>query len=613
MDYRSRIAVIPLSNGTGRDQYNPLCSTITETVSLVLQFLKDYKLVDEEDVDLSRLEEAGGDDLDSLRILAEGEGVNEIVFGRMEEKDGAFSFSIALFNVDEGRITNTQKADAETVLDVFDAGDELTEGLIAQLSDVTIAFGSISLVQTGGKGNYTVNLDGYPLRNPEKIFRKVLNGSYEVSITQQRLTGEQVVYSETVEVREGVISPVEFEIPPGTPEEFEWMEEKGSALLALGEEEESFDRFMEELTLFQYNTQALEYDHELEGLRDGYIERASDLASATMQKKMEDVDGSFYDKKVDFAETLARYRDMSSLVKTDYDVQILDSTENTSFSEPGKVQSDGASRIVFSAFDRDGEHSLYLWDRSTDTVLSRSLEGIASASYGGDFVLTPRRIFLWEQGAAELEILDHRLETKELLPVPGLAEGESGVKLALSPEDQIYLISSGIIRVIDTAREYDESGELMLPDRYYSIEENLESALADESSAPGDIFFDGARHLNVFYPSAGMLYIFDMRGKVLRTLHLAESLPESRIAADDSGFIYLTLYEENSIVKYTPSGEFISRFGRYGSNPGEFSLPTGVALNREGLLFVSDSYNRRIQSMTPPFHPRCFSGDGQLR
>ncbi len=598
-DYRSRIAVIPLSNGTGRDQYNPLCSTITETVSLVLQFLKDYKLVDAEDADIGRLEEAGMDDLESLKILAEEEGVNEIVFGRMEESGGAFSFSIALFNVNEGRITNTQSVRAETVLDVFDAGDELTEGLIAQLSDVTIAFGSISLLQTGGKGNYTVKLDGYPLRNPEKIFRKVLNGSYEVSITQHRLTGEQTVYLERVEVREGEESPVEFEIPPGSPEEFEWMEEKGSALLALGGKEESFDSFMEELTLFQYSTRALEYDADLEGLRDSYMERAAELASGTLQARMDEVDGSFYDRSVDFGETLTRYQQMSSLVNTHYDIQILDSSGDTVFSEPRKIQSDGGSRVAFSAFDRNKEHSLFLWDRTTDTIHSRSLKGEPSASYDGEFVLTSRRVFLREPGSAELEIMDHRLQTKEILPVPDLDGEEEGIKMALSPENQVYLISSGIIRVIDTAREYDESGELLLPDRYYSIEENLESSLSDEDSAPGEAFFDSARHLNVFYPSSGMLYIFDMRGNLLRTLYLAESQPESCIAVDNSGFIYLTLYEQNTLLKYTPSGDLISSFGRYGSNPGEFSLPAGIALNRDGVLLVSDSYNGRIQSMTP--------------
>ena len=596
-DYRSRIAVIPLVNGTSREQYNPLCSTITETVSLVLQFLKDYKLVDEEDIDLTRLGETVGEDLTALKSTAEQEGVDEIVFGRMEESDGKFLFSISLFNVDAGRITNNQSVEAESVLDVFDAGDELTEGLIAQLSDVTIAFGSIELVQKAGKGNYTVNLDGYPLRNPEKTFRKVLNGSYEIAITQKRLTGMETVFLERIEVTEGKKSIVEFVIPPGSSEEFEWMDERGAALLSLGRDEEDFDRFMEELTLFQTRTLALEYDAELEGLRDSYMKKAGELASGTLRNRMEAVDASFYEKNVNFGDVLKDYEDLSAFVKTSYDYRILESGETAVFSEPQKIQSDGGSRVSFLAYGPDGYNALYIWNRVDDSILSRPVSGSALQRFSGDFYLTSRQIVLWEPGESQVEILDHQLETKDHMPVPDLPEGGDGIKLALSPEDQLYLISSETIRVVDMTREYDEEGKLLPPDRYYSTEETLAAALADEKSPVGDLFFDSAGYLNAFYPSVGMLYIFDQRGNLLKKVHLPESEPESRIAVDDTGFLYMSLYKQNSLVKYTQSGELISSIGRYGSNPGEFSLPAGVALSSDGFLFVSDSYNGRIQSM----------------
>lgn len=49
-------------------------------------------------------------------------------------------------------------------------------------------------------------------------------------------------------------------------------------------------------------------------------------------------------------------------------------------------------------------------------------------------------------------------------------------------------------------------------------------------------------------------------------------------------------------------GQLLLAFGGRGSSPGQFWLPSGIALDGDGHLFVSDSYNSRIQvfSYDPP-------------
>jgi sugar lactone lactonase YvrE len=49
------------------------------------------------------------------------------------------------------------------------------------------------------------------------------------------------------------------------------------------------------------------------------------------------------------------------------------------------------------------------------------------------------------------------------------------------------------------------------------------------------------------------------------------------------------------IVKFTKDGKFIKAWGREGSAAGEFDVPHGVALDRQGRLFVADRSNNRIQ------------------
>ncbi|MDC7232444.1 MAG: hypothetical protein PQJ58_04385 [Spirochaetales bacterium] len=599
VDFRSKIVIVPMENQTGSDQYNPLCNTITDTVSLVLEFLKDYRVLEEDEFNLARLQRIDPSDRESIKEAALEEDIDEIIYGTMVQVDDVFQFTISLYNVKKARVTNTESAEAFSVLEVFDAGDELTAGLISQISDIKIAFGSVKLEQKGGKGNYTVNLDTYPLRNPDKTFQKVLNGQYEISISQQRLTGVETVFTRIIDVVEDQETVVEFTIPPGSPEEFQWMEEEGDALLALGQNEENFDQFMAELTSFQNRTLALEYDKDLQGLRQSYLDQAGELATATLQGRMEEADSSFYSKRVRFDESLQEYEGISSLVETEYEISMLSSSKDLFLSEPQKIQTGRGDLVYFTAYDIKQKNFLFQWNPEDDNVLFKELQSVDAEPYKGDFFVSGWKVFLWEPGSSQIEILDDMLKTLETIPIPDLAGGGSGYKLTVSPSGLIYIIGGSTVRVIDTSRQYDDSGELMLPDRYYSIEETLSDVLASENSSPGDIYFDNANHLNVFYPETGDLYNTDAKGNLLKKINLSLSRPESRVCSDDTGFYYITVYDENSIAKYTPAGELITTIGQYGSDRDQFSLPTGIAVGQEGILFVADSYNARIKKMVP--------------
>ncbi|MEX0618035.1 MAG: peptidyl-alpha-hydroxyglycine alpha-amidating lyase family protein [Pseudohongiellaceae bacterium] len=51
----------------------------------------------------------------------------------------------------------------------------------------------------------------------------------------------------------------------------------------------------------------------------------------------------------------------------------------------------------------------------------------------------------------------------------------------------------------------------------------------------------------------------------------------------------------NRIVKYNSNGEYQMEWGETGSNPGQFRTPHGLAMDSEGLLYVGDRSNRRVQ------------------
>ncbi len=51
----------------------------------------------------------------------------------------------------------------------------------------------------------------------------------------------------------------------------------------------------------------------------------------------------------------------------------------------------------------------------------------------------------------------------------------------------------------------------------------------------------------------------------------------------------------NRIVKYAPDGTYLMEWGETGSEPGQFRTPHALAFDSEGLLYVGDRSNRRIQ------------------
>ena len=67
------------------------------------------------------------------------------------------------------------------------------------------------------------------------------------------------------------------------------------------------------------------------------------------------------------------------------------------------------------------------------------------------------------------------------------------------------------------------------------------------------------------------------------------------IAIDKEGFLYVTDCLLNCIQKFELNGRFISKFGMKGTGNGQFNEPFGLTFSKCNLLFVCDRKNHRIQ------------------
>jgi sugar lactone lactonase YvrE len=70
------------------------------------------------------------------------------------------------------------------------------------------------------------------------------------------------------------------------------------------------------------------------------------------------------------------------------------------------------------------------------------------------------------------------------------------------------------------------------------------------------------------------------------------------VAVDSSGNVYVADTGKNSIQKFTSTGIFITTWGSSGSGNGQFSGPYGLAIDSSGNIYVADTANDRIQKFT---------------
>jgi tripartite motif-containing protein 71 len=69
----------------------------------------------------------------------------------------------------------------------------------------------------------------------------------------------------------------------------------------------------------------------------------------------------------------------------------------------------------------------------------------------------------------------------------------------------------------------------------------------------------------------------------------------SGIAVDTKGCVYVTDAGNYRIQKFSSSGQYLWQVGGYGSNPSQFVAPVGIAVDSVDNVYVADSGNNRIQ------------------
>ncbi len=188
-------------------------------------------------------------------------------------------------------------------------------------------------------------------------------------------------------------------------------------------------------------------------------------------------------------------------------------------------------------------------------------------------------IFNAETKAVELIRNDHEARF-------GLING-----LALDDNDRLF-VSDGKLRQI----------------LVFNAKHRQEAAFgADVLVRPGGIALDREnRFLYVVDTENDQVIVFDADTfKVLRRIGVSGkkhtltapgtfSLP-TNVAVDREGDVYVTDTLNNRVEIFDADGNFISMFGKHGDGPGYFARPKGIAVDGDGHIWVVDTYQDRVQ------------------
>ena len=73
----------------------------------------------------------------------------------------------------------------------------------------------------------------------------------------------------------------------------------------------------------------------------------------------------------------------------------------------------------------------------------------------------------------------------------------------------------------------------------------------------------------------------------------------SGIAIDPNGNVVVVDHLNFRVQTFTPDGELLACWGLRGNGPGEFDLPWGVDIGPDGMVYVADWNNHRVQKLRP--------------
>ena len=98
--------------------------------------------------------------------------------------------------------------------------------------------------------------------------------------------------------------------------------------------------------------------------------------------------------------------------------------------------------------------------------------------------------------------------------------------------------------------------------------------------------------------SGGCVHVLSLKGQV-KVLHSFAKdqlhYPHSICISTSEGLVYVSDWIKHAVFIFTKEGRFVTSFGSFGTAEGQFKFPSGLVVDNDGILYICDTFNSRVQ------------------
>ncbi|HZQ95996.1 MAG TPA: 6-bladed beta-propeller [Candidatus Sulfotelmatobacter sp.] len=187
-------------------------------------------------------------------------------------------------------------------------------------------------------------------------------------------------------------------------------------------------------------------------------------------------------------------------------------------------------------------------------------------------------------------------ETKELRMIKHGVQARFGdiIGLAIDDSDRLFVSDTKLHRIL-------------VFDKDHKVEGTIAQGLVD----PGGMVVDNEnRFLYVADAAQDLVLVFDAdkltfirkigtAGKNHTLTDSGQFSVPTNVALDADNNLYVSDTYNDRIEVFDADGNFIRQFGKAGDRPGKFTRPKGIAIDVDGHVWVADAVQDRVQCFTP--------------
>jgi tripartite motif-containing protein 71 len=172
---------------------------------------------------------------------------------------------------------------------------------------------------------------------------------------------------------------------------------------------------------------------------------------------------------------------------------------------------------------------------------------------------------------------------------PGSGKGQFTLALAIAIDshNDIYVVDIQNNNV----QKFDMNGRFLLK---WGGRGSGEGQFTD----PTSVAIDLEGNVLVAEASSGRLQKFDSKGRFLNQVFLGEvdslAIGPVALAVGDQGQIYIGEWSHGRVVEFDSTGKLLAAWGNTGTTDQKMTEAGGLAIDKNGNVYVADSFNMRI-------------------